>query len=100
MSQNIILYGGAKYTDLLDDGNLNLLMSLVEKIRTIYSEKRKNTSSCNGIISDTLVSKVLLGTLGCIPAYVPTTLSEIWGNKKSFRQQYNSLKISINTIRN
>lgn len=44
-------------------------MDLINNMRTIYREKRKNIKEVTSDISDTLITKVLLGTLGCVPAY-------------------------------
>ena len=35
----------------------------------VYREKRKNIKSVYTDISDILITKVLLGTMGCLPAY-------------------------------
>jgi len=49
----------------------NMLMKLIKEIKGYYKKKREIVKdiSCHSKISDTLVSKVLLGTIGCVPAY-------------------------------
>ncbi|MCI6468246.1 MULTISPECIES: hypothetical protein [Faecalicatena] len=48
----------------------NLLEDLVKELRSIYRDIRSsiksNVSSC---VSDILITKILIGTLGCVPAY-------------------------------
>lgn len=55
----------------INDVHINRVMDLLEWIRGWYS---KNIKTVNGVsksvnVTDTLVTKILLGTLGCIPAY-------------------------------
>ncbi len=54
-----------------DSPEVLLLFSLVKKIKTIYQEKviTINGRQNQGNASDILVTKILLGTMGCIPAY-------------------------------
>lgn len=54
---------------LLDEQMLDLLEDISARIRQAYASEQ---SSFEGIINnatDTLVTKILLGTLGCVPAY-------------------------------
>jgi hypothetical protein len=60
---------GINYKELEKQHNINLLMDLIEKIKIIYRLKRKNVKEADTDISNILVTKVLLGTLGCVPAY-------------------------------
>ena len=48
-----------------------LLNELIFKLKEIYGEIRKDTTEkeVKNEISSTLVSKILMGTLGCVPAY-------------------------------
>lgn len=57
------------YIELQKQGNLDALSDLIDNIRTIYRIKRKNIKEVGTDISDILVTKVLLGTMGCVPAY-------------------------------
>lgn len=59
---------GISCQDLLQEDNLNRIFDLKEKLNTIYIEKRKNLDSHKNV-SDILISKILMGTLGCVPAY-------------------------------
>lgn len=52
--------------------NINLLMDLVKEIKEIYNDIRLSIEKYKGVkneISNTLVTKVLMGTTGCVPAY-------------------------------
>ena len=55
--------------ELIKNKNLDLLDEVSTRIRKAYAEEMP---SFNGVINnatDTLVTKILLGTLGCVPAY-------------------------------
>ena len=58
-----------------DDKTLLLLFSLVNELKSIYSQIRIaanqsiNRDEPKNQISDVLITKILLGTLGCVPAY-------------------------------
>lgn len=66
-----------KYDSLLDDKcsrndltNADLLFELKDKLNTMYRVERQSVKGeVKSNISDVLLSKVLLGTLGCVPAY-------------------------------
>lgn len=63
--------------------NIELLFDLVKIIKEKYNEIRleiKETVPKNGV-SDTLVTKVLMGTMGCVPAYDRYFVSGIRKNK-------------------
>ena len=56
----------------MSDSNMDLIMELKKSISRIYSEKiNKGKDKKESMINptDTLISKILLGTLGCTPAY-------------------------------
>lgn len=56
--------------DYLYENNCNLLDELNEKIRLEYGVVRKSVKGeINSDISSTLITKVLMGTMGCVPAY-------------------------------
>lgn len=57
------------YKEIQKDQNLEDLIILVDKLKNIYRDKRKNIKDVGTDISDILITKVLLGTMGCIPAY-------------------------------
>jgi hypothetical protein len=55
----------------IDDANLQRIINLSKWIKKWY---RDNIKTVNGVsktvnVTDTLVTKIILGTLGCIPAY-------------------------------
>ena len=54
-----------------NDSHINEILDLIEWIKNWYKE---NINSINGVVrevnvTDTLATKIVLGTLGCIPAY-------------------------------
>lgn len=58
--------------DNLDNKKISLIFELRNKIRDIYYENTyyvKGIQNSNTFPSDTLVTKILMGTLGCVPAY-------------------------------
>ena len=60
---------GISAEELIRDDNLMLLEEVSDRIRKVYADE---VSSIEGIINnatDTLVTRILLGTLGCVPAY-------------------------------
>lgn len=48
---------------------INDLFKLMEKLKQFYINKAIFREGKPKVVSDTLVTKILLGTLGCIPAY-------------------------------
>ncbi len=52
---------------IIDDNDITSIIGLMEKIKKIYSKHKVENKVVSA--SDTLVTKILLGTLGCIPAY-------------------------------
>lgn len=76
-----------KYDELWNLGEkekLEVLIELKGKINKYYSERRID---CQRDTTDTLVTKILLGTLGCVPAYDANlcTSLRICGISISFR---------------
>ena len=62
---------GIKCEEYRDESNLNKLEKIKNELQAHYGEIRDNVfgkKSCMPV-SDTLISKILLGTLGCVPAY-------------------------------
>ncbi len=55
----------------IDDTDLEKIIGLAEWIKNWYSENIKtiNGESKSANATDTLVTKIMLGTIGCIPAY-------------------------------
>ena len=90
------------YNPFIDEGssNINLIMDIVREIRrcfigtTYFSEGSSDIKTVNNV-SDTLVSKILLGTLGCTVAYdtyVRTGLSSYNLSQKLARRSLYELR--------
>ena len=66
-----------KYTELYhkiltDDKDISLLFQLIKELKDYYFIKQRKIRpniAVSNLVSDTLISKILLGTLGNIPAY-------------------------------
>ena len=54
---------------LIKDENLTLLEEVSDRIRKAYADERPSFEGMINNATDTLVTKILLGTLGCVPAY-------------------------------
>lgn len=54
---------------LTNDVNLELLEDVSERIRRAYAVEIASVEGGTNNATDTLVTKILLGTLGCVPAY-------------------------------
>lgn len=59
---------GINCIELLQENNIELVLELSDKLKEIYIEKRKNLDDYEGV-SDILITKILMGTFGCVPAY-------------------------------
>ncbi len=59
---------GINCETLLENDNLDLVMKVSNRLKEIYIEKRKNLDDYDGV-SNILITKILMGTLGCVPAY-------------------------------
>lgn len=55
--------------DLCKEENLRLLEELGERIAECYAKQTPSRWKSENHATDTLVTKILLGTLGCVPAY-------------------------------
>ena len=62
---------GANYKVLLDEDNQALLWELSEELEEYYKGIRSQVKGVNikNPVSKTLITKILMGTLGCVPAY-------------------------------
>ena len=62
---------GANYKVLLDEDNQALLWELSECLEKYYEGIRSQVKGVNikNPMSKTLITKILMGTLGCVPAY-------------------------------
>lgn len=61
---------GIECAEYFKESNQKLLMGLYAKIEEIYKPYRQEIKADNKeTISSTLITKILMGTLGCVPAY-------------------------------
>ncbi len=60
---------GISAEGLTEDANLDLLEEVGERIRRAYAAEQPSFEGATNNATDTLVTKILLGTLGCVPAY-------------------------------
>ena len=61
---------GIKCRELIEKNNLDRLDTLYKKLNDIYSEIRSEViKEDRDSVSRTLLTKILMGTLGCVPAY-------------------------------
>lgn len=62
---------GADYNILLDEDNQSLLWELSEELEEYYKGIRSQVKGekIKTSVSKTLITKILMGTLGCVPAY-------------------------------
>ena len=54
---------------LMEEKNLKLIEDIVLRIRKAYANEKPPTGKKTNDASDTLVTKILLGVFGCVPAY-------------------------------
>ena len=59
---------GASCETLVDPKNLDLLLELAERVERIYVARRASVDGRTSV-SPILLTKILLGTIGCVPAY-------------------------------
>ena len=55
--------------ELIKEDMLDLLWDVSTKIKTIYANTKSIKGSKTNNATDTLITKILLGTFGCVPAY-------------------------------
>ena len=60
---------GISAEGLTEDVNLDLLEEVGERVRRTYAAEQPSFEGVTNKATDTLVTKILLGTLGCVPAY-------------------------------
>lgn len=60
---------GITAEELIKNENLNLLDEVSARIRKAYADELPSFDGVINNATDTLVTKILLGTLGCVPAY-------------------------------
>lgn len=57
-----------KCADILKNDNLDLIFMITDELKTIYVKKREDIDKRINV-SDILITKILMGTFGCVPAY-------------------------------
>lgn len=60
---------GVSAKELCKESNLALLDDIGDRIRDCYAKETPSFDGSMNNATDTLVTKILLGTLGCVPAY-------------------------------
>lgn len=60
---------GISAENLCEVRNLDLLNDIAERIRGCYAKEQPSFEGTDNNATDTLVTKILLGTLGCVPAF-------------------------------
>ncbi|MBQ3257597.1 MAG: hypothetical protein IJA67_09305 [Oscillospiraceae bacterium] len=60
---------GISAENLCEERNLDLLDALGQRIRDCYAKEKPSFEGSPNNATDTLITKILLGTLGCVPAY-------------------------------
>ena len=60
---------GIAAEELIKNKNLDLLDGVSTRIRKAYADELPSFDGVINNATDTLVTKILLGTLGCVPAY-------------------------------
>lgn len=60
-----------KCSEYRDEEKMKTLMNLVKELKRYYEEVRKTVieTEVKNELSNTLITKILMGTLGCVPAY-------------------------------
>lgn len=97
--------------ELLKEENLLKLYDLTGKLEEIYQEIKDSVSKSKTKVSDTLITKILMGVYGCVPAYdryVKYTIKEYNLGNNNFRNPivlkdickvYENFKIIIDSER-
>ena len=60
---------GITAEELIKDENLTLLEDVSARIRRAYADEKPSIEGITNNATDTLITKIILGTLGCVPAY-------------------------------
>lgn len=61
---------GITAEELIKDENLTLLEEVSARICKAYADGKPSVEGITNNATDTLVTKILLGALGCVPAYI------------------------------
>lgn len=60
---------GISAVELCEEHSLDLLNDIAGRIRDCYAKEQPSTDGITNNATDTLVTKILLGVLGCVPAF-------------------------------
>lgn len=71
---------GISAEELCKERNLDLLDDIVIRIRDCYAKELPSFEGTTNNATDTLVTKILLGTLGCVPAFDRYYISSVKKN--------------------
>lgn len=74
---------GISAEDLCEKENLDLLNEIAMRIRDCYAKAQPSADGITNNATDTLVTKILLGTLGCVPAFDRYYVSSVKKNHVS-----------------
>ena len=76
--------------ELIKNENLDLLDHVFNRIRKAYADQQSSVESKPNNATDILITKILLGTLGCVPAfdtYLIETLRKYNFSRKSYSRE-------------
>lgn len=95
LDKKYFILRGISYKDIKH--NSNLIIDLYNDLKIYYNSIKfyKNGKYNYVSATDTLISKIMLGTLGCIPAYDRYLIDGLKQNKLSSKISQNSLEILI-----
>lgn len=74
---------GISGENLCKDENLDLLNEIAMRIRNCYAKEQPSADGITNNATDTLVTKILLGTLGCVPAFDRYYVNSVKKNRVS-----------------
>lgn len=74
---------GISAEDLCAKENLDLLNEIAMRIRDCYAKEQPSADGITNNATDTLVTKILLGTLGCVPAFDRYYVNSVKKNRVS-----------------
>lgn len=68
---------------LCEEHSLDLLLDITERIRDCYAKEQPSANRIMNNATDTLITKILLGTLGCVPAFDDYYVNSVKKNRVS-----------------
>lgn len=91
---------GCEYSVLEDEKMQDKLKELVDFIKNYYDKIRKSVNGdVKSNLSQILITKILMGTLGCVPAYDKYFCSGIIGNEKRKKITTKIFDKNLNSLR-